>query len=248
VWRAATATTERKITLGAGAFALSVALASSLRKKKAHAMEPKPEPPVKPSPTAPPVYKPGDASEFGVFRSHPDDVGLHKAGWVELPSGVAITHLPLWDAENKLFARVDWNTAAEWMDTRGYRLPKTSELEELHQLFALFIKPAPLPTVPMLRDAGISPSNTAAVDAYRDKRMRSFHWCSLHDAMVFSRLRAAGWSGEPVANAGKHLCYPKGGIFGWWTQPAGPAKIQNLYTGHGPTWTSYAVTAHAVRT
>ncbi len=179
--------------------------------------------------------------ETGALISNLADVEL-PSGWLSLPSGVRITPMPLWDVSNGLYARLGWQNAADWLAAKGMRLPTTGELDELFRA-SLFIAPNPLPDAAMLAAAGI-PATETAVSAYRNPRMRSPRWCAIHDAQVNARLSAADWAGQAVANAGKHWCLPLGGLYGWWYQDG--SKIQDLYMGHGPTFTDSATTVHGI--
>lgn len=175
------------------------------------------------------------------FRSDPEDLATHVAGWLTLAAGGRMTRLPVWDDAASLLARLGTGPASEWLQEQGYRLPTKAEYDELHGV-ALDIAPYTMPTMGMLRDAGIPASNTAAVDAYRAANMQTRQWCQWHDEAVFERLSAAGWDGEPVANAGKH--WAAEGLYGWWRKDG--SVIQPPYKGHHPTYTDYASTFHAV--
>jgi len=179
------------------------------------------------------------------FVSAPDHIDVHLSGWIRLPSGVEITRLPLWDSEEQLFARRGPGTSEDWCRGRGWRLPTVAELDELHSL-ALHIEPVTLPTVAMLQADRVCVSSTDAIDHYRNTRMRSRAWCAIHDREVFERLRTAGWTDEPVANAGKHWIANRT-IYGWWRR--GQPMIQAPSRAHAgePGYTDYATTTHAVR-
>jgi hypothetical protein len=168
-------------------------------------------------------------SDTDVLTSRPGDVELADSGWLELESGAKISRLPVWDKANDLFARLGWQAADAWLQGAGLRLPTAAELEELFRA-ALHIEPYCMVF--------------AATDHHH---MRSHRWCATHDAEVLARLEAAGWDGEPVANAGKHWCAPAGAIYGWWYESG--RRIQNLSRFHAgvPTYTDYATTVHAVQ-
>ena len=102
-----------------------------------------------------------------------------------------------------------------------YRLPTPAEYQELHDHeLTLHIEPFPLPTREMvaaeserqiaegLRTKPI-PYNREhpAYKEYQYRCMQSEKWCRIHDTEgVKPRLRAAGWTDEPVDNAGKKWC------------------------------------------
>jgi len=201
---------------------------------------------------------------MSAFISDIDYLSIHDSGFVELPSGVEISKLPVFDLDAQLFARLGWEPAIAWLASRGYRLPTTAEMEELHQI-GLWIPPFTMPTEEQLKAAGIPmtlpgadgrPIHNPAVDSFRNNNMRSLEWCSEHDAAVVDLLEAAGWDGEMgVANVGKHWVLPAGTIFGWWTNsPPQTKKIQNArnpsapnFPPHGGTYTDYATNFFAVR-
>ncbi len=195
-----------------------------------------------------------------IYRSQ--SIALHPAGWVALPSGVEITRMPLVD-ENGLFARLGASTAAELLAAMHLRLPTAAEYLALHALAStLYIEPVTLPTAAMLIAAGVpkpwtnpqTGQDSPQLAAYRAANMSTRAWCELHDATVQSRLEVAHWSGQPVANAGKHWTND-GGIIGWWLKGGG--QIQGLSYFHEPgnkphvpplgTHADYATTIHAVR-
>lgn len=181
------------------------------------------------------------------FRSDPAHLSVHpETDWIRLPSGVEITRLPIYDDHEGLFARLGHGPAAEWCRAHGWELPTVAEYDELHAI-ALHIDPYTLPTVEMIRAAGISERDTKAIDAYRNAHMMGREWCTQHDFEVWARLVRAGWDGErAVANAGKHWAQGKT-IVGWWLAKGG--RIQNPSTFHAgdPTYVDYATTFHAVR-
>ena len=178
------------------------------------------------------------------YTSRPDLCDIHPAGWLALPSGVQITCMPLVDRETSLYARLSPVQAAAWCSARGMRLPTAQELDDLH-MRALHIDPVTLPTMDMLRAAGVVTNNQAAIDSYRNAHMRSRAWCEAHDEEVADRLAAVQWNNQPVANAGKHWT-TAGGIYGWW-QSTG-RRIQNLsYAHRSSSHTDYATTTHVVR-
>lgn len=185
------------------------------------------------------------------FVSRLDDIAVHIAGWLDLPGGRAISRMPLWDNTAQLFARIGHGPAEGWAEAHGYRLATVAELDELHRA-ALHVEPYTLPTLPMLDAAGIPKprfrpdgSDTPALASYRVANMRTRAWCEQHDAEVLSRLREAGWSGQPVANAGKHWAQD-GLIYGWWRK--GGSVIQGASAAHRvePAYTDYATTVHVV--
>jgi len=178
------------------------------------------------------------------YISRPDSCDVHPAGWLALPSGVQITCMPLVDRETSLYARLSPVQAAAWCAARGMRLPSAQELDQLH-VRALHIDPVTLPTMDMLRAAGVPTNNQAAIDSYRNAHMRSKAWCEAHDEEVSKRLARAKWNLQPCANCGKHWT-TAGGIYGWW-QSTG-RRIQHLsYAHRSSTHTDYATTTHAVR-
>jgi N-acetyl-anhydromuramyl-L-alanine amidase AmpD len=178
------------------------------------------------------------------FTSRLESVAVHSSGWFRLPSGVEITKLPVWDAGASLFARLGHGPAGEWAKAKGYRLPTQADYDALHKA-SLYIAPFTLPTSAQLQANAIAPTNTAAIDAFRNANMASLEWCRIHDVEVFRRLAAATWTDQPVSNCGKH--WVAGGlIYGWWTKTG---MIQNLSAAHKamPTHTDYATNFHVVR-
>ena len=170
--------------------------------------------------------------------------GLHSAGWLVLPSGGAISRLPIVDADTKLFARLSPVAADAWARSKGWRLPSVDEYDGLHSS-ALFIAPCTMPSMAQLAAAGVAANNVKAVDAFRNANMRSLTWCQEHDAAVWDRLKARGWCAEPVSNAGKHWANG-GAIYGWWR--ADGSKIQSPSNAHkGSQHTDYATTFHVWR-
>jgi len=182
--------------------------------------------------------------DTGAFVSQPEDCEIHESGWLELQSGAKISKLPVWDQTHKLFAHLSWKAADEWLRARGQRLPTPNELEELFHA-ALHIEPYCMPTTTHCKEAGV-PLVESAINSYRAAHMRSHRWCAIHDAAVLAQLEEKGWTGEPVANAGKHWCAPPGAIYGWWFTNG--RRIQNLSRFHAgdPTFSDYATTVHAV--
>ena len=177
-----------------------------------------------------------------VFVSKEEHIEVHRSGWVLLPSGVAITRLPLWDYKEGVFARIGQGPGATWMTANGgLRHPTSAELEELHDI-SLHIDPFTMPTRQQLVDAGVDMTEEA-IDAFRNRHMTTLEWCLLHDSEVFSRLFAANWEDGPVANAGKHWT-EDGAIYGWWR--ADGSKIQTAWYKHGKYHTGYGSTTHAV--
>lgn len=174
---------------------------------------------------------------------------LHPAGWVKLASGVSITRMPLWDAEAGLFCRWGAAEGAQKLAAMGLRLPTWQEYEALHAL-ALFIAPYTLPTPAM---EAADPKNNYPGSPL----MTSEAWCRIHDDGVFAELAAAGWTGEPVANAGKHWCYD-GAIYGWWQKNGTMVQpLSYFHEGNTPATRvphvppqgaqrDYATTCHAV--
>ena len=179
-----------------------------------------------------------------VYTSELADCRVHDCGWVDLPSGVTMSRLPLWDRSADLFARLGHGPAGELLARFGLRLPTVAEYDELHDL-AIHIDPYTLPTMAMLSAAGVNTGSTAAIDSYRNEHMRSRVWCDEHDREVFARLAAVDWHQQPVANAGKH--WATGGVIvGWWRSDG--TRIQNPSSFHASvdTYTDYATTFHAV--
>lgn len=170
---------------------------------------------------------------------------IHSAGWLELPSGVRITRMPVVDGDTKLFARLGPTPAAAWAATKGYRLPTCAELDELHRA-SLYIAPYTMPTADMLREAGVALNDGEAVQRHRVANMRSLAWCEQHDAEVYDRLEEAGWVSQPVSNAGKH--WADGGlIYGWWLETGKPIQSPSgAHRGGGGTHTDYGTTFHVV--
>jgi len=182
---------------------------------------------------------------MSVYRSPRDSLTIHPSGWIWLPSGVEITRLPIWDRSAEVFARLGPGPMAEWLAVHGMRLPSVAELDELKAL-ALHIEPYTLPTPAMLRADGVprpwvdkDGRDTPHMARYRAANMSSLAWCKQHDAEVFRRLAAAGWTDEAVDNAGKHWAAPHT-IYGW-------DDIQPPYAGHGLHHCDYGSLSHAVR-
>lgn len=176
--------------------------------------------------------------------SRPGGCELHSAGWAPLPDGGRITRLPVMDRDMQVFARLGHGPAAEWAAERGYRLPTVNELDHLHRL-AMHIDPFTMPTVWQLEAEGIGVREYASINAFRTAHMMSFAWAQVHDAEVWQRLKRRGWTGEPVANAGKH--WAQGGlIYGWWRAKGG--RIQGASAAHARdrTFVDYATTFHVV--
>jgi N-acetyl-anhydromuramyl-L-alanine amidase AmpD len=203
-------------------------------------------------------------SDTDAFTSDLENVTVHDSGVVELPSGARITKRPIWDHCIGGAARLGWKAAADWLASRGMREATAAEYDELHMLPAtMHIAPVTMPLAEQLASAGIRlTSNTkqareayaAAVNAFRNPRMRSRAWCELHDATVAQLLLDAGYSGtEPVANDGKHWAAPSGTLVGWYTVDGKLKRIQNPrsekapnFPPHGPEYTDYASTFHGV--
>ena len=187
---------------------------------------------------------------MSVYRSPLSSLCVHRSGWCELPSGAAITKLPIWDSDADLFARLGPGPMSRWLTERSWRLPTVAELDEL-QALALHIEPVVLPTAQMLIDAQLPKPwvdaegrDSLALAAYRGAHMSSRAWCELHDAEVLRRLTQAGWVDSPVANAGKHWAVAHT-LYGWWR--VGQRMIQPPYSGHGLEHTDYASTSHVVQ-
>ena len=177
------------------------------------------------------------------FVSETRNLSVHDGGWLRV-GGIEITKLPIWDVGEALFARLGFGPAGAWLESRGWRLPSRAEYEVLHRE-ALHIEPYTMPTVEMIKAAGISLSDEHGINRYRNNNMRSREWCSRHDKAVFAKLAAALWTKEPVANAGKHWGQDSA-IYGWWLGAGG--MIQRWRVGaHTSTYTDYATTFHAVR-
>lgn len=154
---------------------------------------------------------------------------IHPAGFLGISTGY-ITKMPVWEgAASGLFCHWGAAEGAQRLAAWGMRLPTWQEYLELYKA-ALFIAPVTLPTVAMLRAAGVPASNQAAIDTWRDNNMSSRAWCEIHDRAVFALLSNAGWNGQPVANAGKHWCND-GAIYGWWLHP--PGKGSDMIQPHG---------------
>lgn len=182
-----------------------------------------------------------------VFVSDLDNLTIHDLGFVELPSGVKISKLSVWDHCEGVFARRGWRAAQKWAESRGMRLPTVAEYRELEKI-ALHIAPYPMPTAAMLKAAGIPRRDTRRIDVFRNTNMSSLEWAKLHDAAVFNRLRKAGHTDEPVFNDGKH--HAAGGlIFGWdMAEAQGQIDaIQGASTAHVThEQVDYATTFHVV--
>lgn len=192
---------------------------------------------------------------MSAYVSRPEDCVLHEAGWLELPTGHAISRMPVWDRAAELFARMGHGDehAGAWLAAQGLRLPTVAEYDALHAV-ALHIDPYTLPTEEMLIAARVprpwidpqTGADTPAMRAYRTQHIRTRAWCELHDARVLARLRDAGWTDQPVANAGKH--WAQGGIIvGWWHRGGGRIQNPSAFHRNEPGYTDYATTYHAVR-
>ena len=170
---------------------------------------------------------------------------LHASGWLVLPAGSgAISRLPIWDRDAALFARLSPVAADAWARAQGWALPSCAHYDALYSV-AKHVDPVTMPTLAQLAAEKISAANTKAVDAFRNGNMRSLAWCTAHDAEVFARLKAVNWSGEPVANAGKHWA-DSGLIYGWWRKDG--SKIQSASLAHkNSAHTDYATTFHVWR-
>jgi hypothetical protein len=167
------------------------------------------------------------------FISKPSDLEIHECGWVQLPSGVWITNLPVIDVQTHLFGRLGWGPAGDWLGDRGWRFPSLGEFDLFHKA-SLYIAPYTMPTAEMLRAYGIPIDNDDAIDSFRNANMMTREWCQLHDAEVWTRMAAANWDGHPVSNA-------------WWRRDG--TKIQKGTSAkpqHSPTFCSYPDTFHAV--
>lgn len=170
---------------------------------------------------------------------------IHSAGWLDLPSGVRITRMPVIDADAELFARLGPTPAAAWAASKGYRLPTCAELDDLHRA-SLYIEPYTMPTADMLRAAGVPINDGEAVQRHRVAHMRSLAWCEQHDSEVYDRLEEAGWASQPVSNAGKHWA-DTGLIYGWWLKTGQPIQSPSgAHRGGGGTHTDYGTTFHVV--
>lgn len=157
------------------------------------------------------------------FRSKPDGVGVHDSGWCQLPSGVWVTKLPLWDDEESLFARLSAHAADTWCGSQGWRLASIADYEEIHRV-GYHIEPTVLPDAAQLAAAKISPKDGEAIQHFREAWMRRIEWCSKHDIEVFNRLK--DWRRDsPVDGAGKH--WVPGLIFGWFTVHARSFGVHN---------------------
>jgi len=187
------------------------------------------------------------------FSSDQVDVSIHPSGFVRLPSGVAVSRLPIWDSRYSVFARLGHGSAAQALEAIGMRTPTVEEYAELHSV-ALHVDPYYLPTAAMISAAGVpkpwrdaAGRDSHAMATYRAEDMRSLLWSQLHDTEVFARLDASGWTNEPVANAGKHWA-THGGVHvltGWYARNG--RALQHASTAHlnEPMYTDYATTVHA---
>jgi len=188
---------------------------------------------------------------MSAFVSKLEHLHIHQSGWAELPGGVRISKLPVFDRGEELFARLGHGPSGEWLRDNGMDDASVAELEQLHAM-ALHIEPYTLPTGKMLVAAGIPKPwvdyeghDTPAMAAYRAEHMQTLEWCRLHDAEVFARLAAAGWTVSPIANAGKH--WVKGGrIFGWWRVGQRMIQTPSDFHRHEPEYVDYGTTFHAV--
>lgn len=207
-------------------------------------------------PATPPPATPAPSSGT-VYRS--TAALVHPAGFVDLPGGMEITRLAMLD-DLGLFARLGAADAAKMLAAQGMRLPTALELVQLRNM-ALFIPPVTLPTDAMVEAAGVPKPwrdaqgrDTPQMALYRGSHMASRAWAELHDGRVAELLRAAAWTGQPVANDGKHWTHD-GGILGWWFAQGG--QWQGLSHKHEPgevphvpplgSHTDYGTTIHAVR-
>lgn len=181
------------------------------------------------------------------FHTEPSDVQVHHTGWFDLPSGGAMTKLPLWDRQHDIAARVGHAEAASWLAGMGARLPSKAQHDELRK-YSTRVDPVTLPTGSMVKAAAIPTPyvdrdgrDTPAMAKYRADNMRTIEWCKLHDGRVFEALIEALWDGEPpVANFGKHWISPVGTIYGWDDIQA-PSRF---HAAEGK-YTDYATLVHA---
>jgi GH25 family lysozyme M1 (1,4-beta-N-acetylmuramidase) len=179
------------------------------------------------------------------FYSQPDDCSIHDSGWIEIAGGFEITKLPVWDTKAQLFARCGHEPAEHVARRLHTRLPLVDEYDQQCRL-SMHIDPYTMPTAEMLEEVGIPIYNQAAIDQYRNHNMMTRQWCEMHDQEVLSRMNEAGWSGQPVFNAGKH--WVRGGIIYGWKKSNGD-MIQPPSTFHkpDPRYVDYATTFHVVR-
>lgn len=178
-------------------------------------------------------------------RTPLDRIDLHPAGWLDLGDGVSITRAPLLDRNTHGFARLGHGDAEAWCAAQGYRMPTAAELERLHRA-AKYIAPVTLPTVDMLRAAGVATNDQGAIQRYRVEHMQTRSWCEQHDEAVWERLTDEGWIDEPVSNAGKHWI-AGGAIYGWWQATGKPIQPVSYAHHAEPRYTDYATTVHVCR-
>lgn len=167
------------------------------------------------------------------YKSKLEDLYLHPAGWLSLPTGSLISKLPLLDRngwDGRGMARGS-DVATAWAKRVGWRLPSEEEYQLLHAA------PETLHIEPM----------TIYVDRSNAHLMASPEWCQRHDREVWERLDAAGFTCQPVANFGKHIDRD-GDIIGW-DRLAGTGIdfIQNESPAHrGYPQLDYATGQHVV--
>ena len=187
------------------------------------------------------------------FSSDQVDVALHDAGFIRLASGAAISVLPLWDRRYEVFASLGHGPGADVLAGLGMRTPTVDEYAELHDR-ALHIDPYFLPLPEMISAAGVpkpwtdaSGADSHAMATYRAENMRSLAWAELHTDEVLHRLDVADWTGEPVANAGKHWATHNGVavLTGWWDSNGKPLQTASTFHLSEPEYTDYATTVHA---
>lgn len=128
------------------------------------------------------------------------------ASWVQLPSGVWITNLPLWDPDEGIFAELTYRDALTVAERHGARLPKPGEIVELNA-HSLRLDPFFMPSAPMIDQEGERRGHAlheAEIDAWRNENMSGLEWAQIHTAEMLRRLEHSEWSGGAVSNIGKH--------------------------------------------
>lgn len=148
-----------------------------------------------------------------MYATRFEDIEIHHTGTIELASGTKITALPLLDRGNRgpVFCRGS-ETAAAWLAERSGRLPTANEYRELHRLCGkdgpgVHVIPYPMPTVSMLKAAGIPLSDQKAIQRFLWANMASAEWCTMHDHEMMRRYLEAtdGKADRAADNIGKHI-------------------------------------------
>jgi len=174
------------------------------------------------------------------YVSDPADAVV--TAWAPLAgTGLLATAEPLRDARTGLYARFTDREALEALARLGCRLPTGGEVDAIRDdalsRGGCLLTPVTLPDGDMLRAAGISQANQAAVAAFLNANMASEAWCREHDRRVAAQLAALGWDGtRPAMNAGKWYIggAPAGRAWlqGWWLLATKLVAAHYIQAGH----------------